>query len=118
MDDLKNCPFCGAEAEFDYSENEVCMGRAQCTECYIGFFDEKDSAKNSWNERAKVADMSNLKYQEELERLRKCEDTLRILLEAKLLKDSGRTPPEYHEKREQGWSQAKNLFKEKICHAR
>lgn len=116
MDDLKNCPFCRAEAEFDFLRGKP--RRAQCTEWGIGFFDDKDSAKNSWSERATVTDMGNPKYQEELERLKRCEDTLRILLEAKLLKASGKAPPEYHEKKEQGRAQAKNLFKEKVCHAR
>lgn|GEM_PF-6387645 len=106
MDDLKNCPVCGAPAEAEYCENELGMGLVRCTECHMRVFGEIDSVISFWNEQAKVYSMGNRKYQEELDCLKKCEETLRALVEAKCLKNSGKTSPESEEKKERGWTQA------------
>jgi hypothetical protein len=59
---LKPCPFCGAPAEFEYTDynHETGkggdgMGHAQCTNrmCGIGFFDDRDAAVEKWNSRVK-----------------------------------------------------------------
>lgn len=51
-EELKPCPFCGGDAEFDYTEAEDDgMGRCECMSCGVGYFDDRDSAIKQWNKR-------------------------------------------------------------------
>lgn len=52
MDNLKSCPFCGAEAEL-YGECD--MVRVRCSDCGAntsGWWDEPEEAAEDWNKRA------------------------------------------------------------------
>lgn len=59
-ENLKKCPFCGSDAEFEYDdwnpdteEGDDGLGWAKCSNhhCGIGFHDDRDSAIEKWNDR-------------------------------------------------------------------
>lgn len=51
-EELDHCPFCGAQAEWDY-EGDDGLGRVTCTNlnCGASIFDDRDSAVTKWNIR-------------------------------------------------------------------
>jgi Lar family restriction alleviation protein len=49
--ELKPCPFCGGKADFEYADQDDGMGRCECTKCGVGYFDDRESAIEKWNNR-------------------------------------------------------------------
>lgn len=79
--DLLKCPFCGADAQFEYDETGTRIpgdwnpdtgegddgtGWCKCTnpECGVGFHDDHGSAVEKWNKRAnaKLTRSEDTKY--------------------------------------------------------
>ena len=58
--EINDCPFCGGSAEFEYSEQDDGMGRAQCKnhKCGVYIFDDLESAAKKWNKR--ITSVSNI----------------------------------------------------------
>lgn len=55
MNELKPCPFCGGEAEFEIYEDDISLFNVVCKRCRAesAMFVEKEKATEAWNRRVK-----------------------------------------------------------------